>query len=107
MRCYEAKKKKRSMKIVTINLPRKYLEAITKICKIQRRLYYEGYTVPDDIDFPSRSEFVRVAVREALDKYLNFYNKIAGFNAENLENLLEPVEQYLKENGLRIVRRLD
>lgn len=92
MKVYDQDNK--AMKIVTINLPQKYIEAIKKICKIQRILAYKGYEVPKDIDFPSRSEFVRVAVREALFKYLDFHRDLEQFSNEPMEITLNKLKHF-------------
>ena len=80
--------------MTAINLPTGYIKAIEKICKIQRNLRNQCYEVPEYIDFPSRSEFVRVAVREALIKYLDFHEKLEQFNDEPMEITLNKLNHY-------------
>ena len=91
------------MKICTINLPKKYLKAIKKICKVQKRLSDSNQEIHPNIDFPSRSEFVRVAVREALLKFLEFYEKLEEFNNEPFEMTINKLNQYNGSQNERVL----
>lgn len=88
----------RCMKIVTINLPEKHIKAIEKICKIGR-----GGHVPEEFDFPSRSEFVRVAVREALIKYLDFYDRVGGWNNEPIKTTLQKILHFNGNQNKKVI----
>lgn len=94
MRIYDQKRKKEPMKIVTINVPKAYLKTIKKICKIQRNLRTQGYEVPEYIDFPSRSEFVRTAIRDALIKFLSFHENLGQFNDEPRKITLNKLKHF-------------
>ncbi len=50
------------MKIITINLPQKYLDAIETLINL-------GY-------YPSRSEAIRIALRDFLGAELEMFNKL-------------------------------
>ena len=71
------------MKIVTVNVPESYIDAINKLIG-QNGLY------------PSRSELIRVAVREFLIKELKMAKKIVKFN-EQPEN-----DDFDEENFVRV-----
>lgn len=58
------------MKIATINLPEKYLDAIQVLIKFER--------------YPSRSEALRTAIREFLEKETDFKDDL-----DNLEELIQ------------------
>ena len=60
------------IKIVTVNVPMAYVEAIKKL-------------VGEDGIYPSRSELIRCAVRELLIKELNRAKKI-GYNEPEIED---------------------
>ena len=93
------------MKVVTINCPEKYIEAI-------ERLIGEGGL------YPSRCELIRCAVREFLIKELRMAKNITKYKKPELpdfdeENFVRiPVENKNKEEPVRefktykIVRRL-
>ncbi|MHA1527174.1 MAG: ribbon-helix-helix domain-containing protein [Promethearchaeota archaeon] len=55
------------MKIVTVNVPESYIDAINKL-------------IGENGLYPSRSELIRVAVREFLIKELKMAKKIVKFN---------------------------
>lgn len=55
------------MKICTVNVPESYIEAINKL-------------IGEDGLYPSRSELIRVAVREFLIKELKMAKKMVKFN---------------------------
>ena len=94
MRIYDQKQLHEPMKIVTINVPTEYLITIKKICKIQRNLKKQGYEVPEYIDFPSRSEFVRTAIRDALIKFLRLHENLEQFNDEPGEITLDKLKHF-------------
>ena len=76
------------MKIVTVNVPESYIDAINKL-------------IGEDGLYPSRSELIRCAVREFLLKELKTANNIVRFN--NSE-----VNDFDEENFVRIpIERLD
>lgn len=52
------------MKIITINLPEKYLAAIQTLNDLNR--------------YPSRSEAIRVALKDFLDEELKMYTDLEG-----------------------------
>ena len=62
------------MKIVTVNIPESYLESIKKL-------------VGDDGLYPSRSELIRVAVREFLIRELKMANNMAKYKEEKVEEI--------------------
>lgn len=68
----KGKKGKSQLKVTTVNIPKIYLEAIQKLIE------KEGI-------FPSRSEFVRVAVHDALEKYLKFKDSLIHFTKNEIE----------------------
>lgn len=96
------------MKIVTINVPDSYLDAIDKL-------------VGNGGLYPSRSELIRVAVREFLIKELRAVDKLNRYKESNMEELKDPTKHikvpidYIDENGeqlrefktYKIVRRLE
>ena len=55
------------MKIVTVNVPESYIESINKL-------------IGENGLYPSRSELIRVAVREFLIKELKMAEKIVKYN---------------------------
>ena len=69
------------MKIVTINVPESFLGVIKKL-------------VGDHGLYPSRSELIRVAVREFLNKELNMVNNIAQNQEPNINDVDE--ENYVR-----------
>ncbi|MGQ4874586.1 MAG: ribbon-helix-helix domain-containing protein [Promethearchaeia archaeon] len=71
-----------AIKIVTINIPESYVDAMEKL-------------IGDDGLYPSRSELVRVAVREFLLKELRIAEKMTQF-ADNNED--EQIEENTEEN---------
>ena len=93
------------MKIVTVNVPESYIEAIEKL-------------IGQDGLYPSRSELIRCAVREFLLKELKMAKKIVKFDKSEMESFDEenfvrvPVEKKTKEEPVRefktykIVKRL-
>ena len=70
------------MKIVTINCPESYLQAIEKL-------------VGENGLYPSRSELIRVAVREFLIKELRLAKNLPNFNESDVDN-------YDKEKFVRV-----
>ena len=54
------------MRVVTVNLPETHLDAIARLCGNRY-----------DSQYPSRSEFVRVAVKNQLLKDLNLLKKLS------------------------------
>jgi len=96
------------MKIVTCNIPEAYIGAIAKLVGV-------------DGIYPSRSELIRVAVREFLLKELKIVKDMARSNEPELEEIFDdenyvrvPVEK-IDENGekkrkfevYKILERLD
>jgi len=76
------------MKIVTVNVPESYIDAINKL-------------IGENGLYPSRSELIRCAVRDFLLKELKAANNIVRFNNSELHDFDE-------ENFVRIpVERLD
>ena len=73
------------MKIVTVNVPESYIEAIKKL-------------VGQDGLYPSRSELIRCAVREFLLKELKLANNMAKYNKSDPE----PEEDFDDENFVRV-----
>jgi len=61
------------MKIVTVNVPESYIEAIKKL------IGREGL-------YPSRSELIRCAVREFLIKELKLANTMAKYNEVKIDD---------------------
>ncbi|TFG06856.1 MAG: ribbon-helix-helix protein, CopG family [Promethearchaeota archaeon] len=70
------------MKIVTVNVPERYLQAIEKL-------------IGEDGLYPSRSELIRCAVREFLLKELRLAKNLPSFEDSEIEN-------YDKEKYVRI-----
>lgn len=64
------------MKIVTVNVPESYIEAINKL-------------IGEDGLFPSRSELIRVAVREFLLKELRMAKNMAKYNEPEFEEVFD------------------
>lgn len=62
------------MKIVTVNIPEAYLDSIEKL-------------VGDEGLYPSRSELIRVAVREFLLRELKMANNMAKYKEEKVEEI--------------------
>lgn len=95
------------MKIVTVNVPESYIEAINKL-------------IGENGLYPSRSELIRCAVRDFLLKELKAANNIVNFNDSNIEDFDDehfvriPIEK-LDENSepvrefktYKIVKRLE
>ena len=96
------------MKIVTVNVPESYIDAISKL-------------IGENGLYPSRSELIRVAVREFLIRELKMAKKIIKFNepedAEyDEENFVRvPIEQTTDKQGeihqefktYKIIKRLE
>lgn len=61
------------MKIVTVNVPESYIDAINKL-------------IGENGLYPSRSELIRCAVRDFLLKELKAANNMAQFNNTNIED---------------------
>jgi Arc/MetJ-type ribon-helix-helix transcriptional regulator len=61
------------LKIVTVNIPESYLDSIEKL-------------VGEHGLYPSRSELIRVAVREFLLKELQMANNMAKYNETKVDN---------------------
>ncbi|MFX1493605.1 MAG: ribbon-helix-helix domain-containing protein [Promethearchaeota archaeon] len=95
------------MKIVTVNVPESYIDAINKL-------------IGENGLYPSRSELIRCAVRDFLLKELRAANNIVNFNDSNIEDFDDehfvriPIEK-LDENSepvrefktYKIVKRLE
>jgi len=95
------------MKIVTVNVPESYIDAINKL-------------IGENGLYPSRSELIRVAVREFLIKELKMAKKIVkydependDFDEENFvrvpidrgDNLSEPHREF---KTYKIIKRLE
>ena len=62
------------MKIVTVNIPESFIDSIEKL-------------VGEHGLYPSRSELIRVAVREFLIKELKMANNLVKYKEPELENL--------------------
>ena len=62
------------IKIVTVNIPESYIEAIEKL-------------VGNEGLYPSRSELIRVAVREFLIRELKMANNMAKYKEEKVEEI--------------------
>ena len=101
--------KKKTMKIVTVNIPESYLDSIKKL-------------VGEHGLYPSRSELIRVAVREFLIKELNMANNMAKYKEAKVEEeeiddeslVRVPVERLNKKDEpirefktYKIVKRLE
>lgn len=72
------------MKIITINIPEIDLK------------YIEFLLDGKNARWPSRSELIRTAVREFLNREI-----------DRVEKIEETVDSWLKLNGLKIVRRME
>jgi Arc/MetJ-type ribon-helix-helix transcriptional regulator len=95
------------MKIVTVNVPESYIDAINKL-------------IGENGLYPSRSELIRCAVRDFLLKELKAANNITRFNNEEYSNFDDenyvrvPIEK-LDENSepitefktYKIIKKLD
>ncbi len=71
------------MKIITVNIPESYVNAIEKLCG-------------DNKIYPSRSELIRVAVREFVIEKLRLakkFQKLATNNEENSELIFDEQEE--------------
>jgi len=96
------------MKIVTVNVPESYIDAINKL-------------IGENGSFPSRSELIRVAVREFLIKELRMARNIIKYSEPEFEEVFdedkyvrvpidsfndndEPVREF---KSYKIVRKLD
>ena len=80
------------MKIVTVNVPESYIEAINKL-------------IGENGLYPSRSELIRCAVREFLLKELRMAKNMAKFNEPEFEEVFDdknfvrvPVEKRNSKN---------
>ncbi len=95
------------LKIVTVNVPESYLGSIKKL-------------VGEHGLYPSRSELIRVAVREFLIKELQMANNMAKYNETKIDNFddenffIIPVERVNENNEpvrefktYKIVKRLE
>ena len=94
------------MKIVTVNVPESYIEAIERL-------------IGENGLYPSRSELIRCAVREFLLKELRLAKNMAKYNEPEIDNFDKenyvriPVENKNKEEPVRefktykILRRLE
>jgi Arc/MetJ-type ribon-helix-helix transcriptional regulator len=96
------------MKIVTVNVPESYLDAINK-------LIGEGGL------YPSRSELIRCAVREFLLKELKMARNMAKYNEAEFDEVFDdknfvrvPIEKRNEKNEpvrefktFKIIQRLD
>lgn len=96
------------MKIVTVNVPESYIDAIKKL-------------VGEDGLYPSRSELIRCAVREFLLKELRMANNMAKYKEESkiddfdngnfvrvpVERLNENSEPVREFKTYKIVKRLE
>jgi len=61
------------MKIVTVNVPESYIDAINKL-------------IGEDGLYPSRSELIRCAVRDFLLKELKMANNMAKYNEAEIDD---------------------
>ncbi len=95
------------MKIVTVNVPESYLESIKRL-------------IGENGLYPSRSELIRVAVREFLIKELRMANEMIKYKEVEVEKLDDknyvrvPVEKMNENNEpvrefktYKIVKRLE
>ncbi|MCK4285181.1 MAG: ribbon-helix-helix protein, CopG family [Candidatus Lokiarchaeota archaeon] len=95
------------MKIVTVNIPESYLESIKRL-------------IGENGLYPSRSELIRVAVREFLIKELRRANEMIKYKEVQVEKLDEknfvrvPIEKMDENNEpvrefktYKIVKRLE
>lgn len=95
------------MKIVTVNIPESYLESIKRL-------------IGENGLYPSRSELIRVAVREFLIKELRMANEMIKYKEVEVEKLDDknfvrvPIEKMNENNEpvrefktYKIVKRLE
>ena len=94
------------MKIVTVNVPESYIESINKL-------------IGENGLYPSRSELIRVAVREFLIKELKMAEKIVKYNEPEHDDFDEenfvrvPIERgdnsesHREFKTYKIIRRLE
>lgn len=95
------------MKIVTVNVPESYIDAINKL-------------VGEDGIYPSRSELIRVAVREFLLKELRLAKNLPNYKTLEIEEpdtdklVRVPIEEPNESNGYKkvfktykIIRKLE
>ena len=71
------------MKIVTVNVPESYIEAIEKL-------------IGEDGLYPSRSELIRCAVREFLLKELRMAKNMAKYNEPKPEQEIKDIKNYVR-----------
>ncbi|MHA1491688.1 MAG: ribbon-helix-helix domain-containing protein [Promethearchaeota archaeon] len=74
------------MKIVTVNVPESYIDAINKL-------------IGENGLYPSRSELIRCAVREFLLKELKMANNMLKYKEEQVDDFEEDYDQ---ENFVRV-----
>jgi len=74
-----------SMKMITLYIPQKYLEAI-------EYLINQKY-------FPNRSELIRVAIRDLILKELKINEIISKHEDEIMSAFLKDIEQEIKEDS--------
>jgi Arc/MetJ-type ribon-helix-helix transcriptional regulator len=99
--------RRNDLKIVTVNIPESYLESIERL-------------IGDNGLYPSRSELIRVAVREFLIKELRRANEMIKFKEIEVEKLDDknfvrvPIEKMDENNEpvrefktYKIVKRLE
>jgi len=99
--------RRNDLKIVTVNIPESYLESIKRL-------------IGENGLYPSRSELIRVAVREFLIKELRMANEMIKYKEVEVEKLDEknfvrvPVEKMDENNEpvrefktYKIVKRLE
>jgi len=79
------------MKIVTCNLPEPFIAAMQRIIS-EYGLY------------PSRSELIRVAIREFLIKELNVLDKFNEYSESNPDPELAPVPPRVQNIDMRTIR---
>ena len=91
------------MKIMTIYMPEKYIEGIDKIVKVQGNWQSEESGNLNDADFPTRSEFIRVAIREALIKYLDFAEKLDDFNNKPIKDFFNKIEHFNGAQNKKVI----
>ncbi|MFX1388869.1 MAG: ribbon-helix-helix domain-containing protein [Promethearchaeota archaeon] len=95
------------MKIVTVNIPETYLDSIEKL-------------VGENGLYPSRSELIRVAVRDFLLRELKMADSMARYNESKIEDLDDenfvrvPIERLNEKDEpvrefktYKIIRRLE
>ncbi len=74
------------MKIVTVNVPESYIDAINKL-------------IGENGLYPSRSELIRCAVREFLLKELKMANNMLKYKEKQIDDFEEDYDQ---ENFVRV-----